>query len=163
MDESITAENKEQNRQKPPRSLGRITGEILAGTATGFAAAGVVYVTGVVLVGGRDHTGSVGQLALLGFLATFVSVVPPFYGLGSAVGVYLVGNMGEQTGSFLPTLGWGFLGGIVMFPMILGAIILSSVLVVGAEVIVAWLFCALVLLTPPIFATLGFNWTRRDK
>jgi len=39
MDESITAEEKKQNRPKPPRSLGRIAGEIRGGMATGLAVA----------------------------------------------------------------------------------------------------------------------------
>jgi pyruvate formate lyase activating enzyme len=35
------------------------------------------------------------------------------YGLGSAVGVYLVGSRGKQTGSFLLTLAGGLIGGLV--------------------------------------------------
>ena len=39
MNKSINIENEKQTRQKPPLSVGRIVGEILAGTATGFAVA----------------------------------------------------------------------------------------------------------------------------
>ena len=39
MSESINVENKKQNHLKPPRSVIRIAGEILAGSAAGFAVA----------------------------------------------------------------------------------------------------------------------------
>ena len=45
MSESVSVENKEQGHQKPPLTVGRIAGEILAGTAVGYALAQlVVYV-----------------------------------------------------------------------------------------------------------------------
>lgn len=164
MDESITAENKKQSRQKPPLSRRRIAGEILAGTATGFAiAVTVLYVTGIRLVGGRDYTGSVGQLAAVGLLVTSIFVSAMVYGLASALGVYIVGSRGKQTGSFLATLGCGFLGGPVMLGMLYPALFLWHALIMGVEKVIVWAFCVLVLLTPPIMAALGFNLTRRYK
>ena len=156
MSESIAAENKKQKRQKPPLSRLRIVGEILGGATAGFAVAMPVgYV-----IHARFGQEGLGGMVALGYLFL---VVPPVYGLGSAVGVYLVGNIGKQTGSFLLALGRGFLGTIVMYVMLTLTFILSGVLIVGVERIVLWTLCVLVLLIPPIMATLGFNLTRRYK
>ncbi|MBW7989157.1 MAG: hypothetical protein FVQ84_03950 [Planctomycetes bacterium] len=144
MCKSINVENKKQNLQKPPLSLARIACEILAGAVAGFAVAfPLTYVTGIVLVGIDEKTGPV-------FIGLFFIVFPPLYVLGSTFGVYLVGRIGNETGSFLETLSGGFLGGPV-------AVLLCFL---GIEKIVLW---ALILLIPPIFATIGFNSTRRYK
>ena len=74
------------------------------------------------------------------------------YGPASAIGVYLVGSRGKQTGSFLLTLVAGFLGGCVMLP---------TLFVTGSVLGGACL--ALVFLTAPVIATIGFNGTRRYK
>jgi len=102
MSESINVENKKQNHQKPPRSLGRIACEILAGTALGLVALRVVYRPVYELFADSFE-------GILGYLLVYVFIFPPLYGLATAVGVYLVGNIGKQTGSFLATLGWSFL------------------------------------------------------
>ena len=109
------------------------------------------------MIGARyGQEGCFGALVALGPLFL---VVPPVYGLGSAVGVYLVGSRGKQTGSFLLTLTCGFSGGLIMQAMLPLANYLSDVLIV----ILFWLLWPLVLLIPPILATLGFNLTRRYK
>jgi hypothetical protein len=157
MSESVNIENKKQNRQKPPLSVGRIVCEILAGAVAGFAVAfPLTYVTGIVLAGIDEKTGPV-------FIGLFFIVFPPLYGLASAVGVYLVGSRGNQTGSFLPALGCGFLGGFFMKVMLPQVGHLSGVLIVGVEKIVLWTICVLVLLIPPIVTTFVFNLTRRHK
>ncbi len=158
MDESINVENKKQNHLKPPRSLGRIAGEILAGIATGFAVAvPAAYVTGASV-----DKGCFGGIVAL---AKMILVLPPVYGLGSVVGVYLLGTRGKQKGSFLLTLVGGFLGGFVMPAVLLLALFLSKALIKGAGVgnIVLWAIGVLILLIPPIVATRGFNLTRRYK
>ena len=160
MSESINVENKKQNRQKPPRSLGRIACEILAGTATGLAVAvpvGYIFRYMGRIAASQDCYGG------LGFLGMFVIVLPPLYGLASAVGVYLLGSRGKQTGSFLLTLGCGFLGGLVMLVMLTVLYALALVLIVGVERIVLWAIGVLILLIPPILATYGFNLRRRHK
>ena len=158
MSESINVENKKQNHQKPPRSVARIASEILAGTATGLAVAlPVAYVTEIVLVDTKAH------FVAFEFLVMFVIVFTLLYGLASAVGVYLLGKIGKQTGSFLLTLAGGFLGGLVMLVMLTPAYLLSGVLIVGVEKIVLWTLWVLILLSPPIFATIGFNLRRRYK
>ena len=157
MSESVNVENKKQNHQKPPLCVGRIACEILAGAVAGFAVAfPLTYVTGIVLAGIDEKTGPV-------FIGLFFIVFPPLYGLASAVGVYLVGSRGNQTGSFLPALSGGFLGGFFMLVMLPLVGLLLGVLIVGVEKIVLWAICVLVLLIPPILATIGFNRTRRYK
>ncbi len=163
MSESVTAENKEQNRQKPSLNLGRIACEILAGAVAGLAVAlPVAYVIGIVLVGKGEPF----------FQVIFNMVFPLLYGLGSAVGVYLVGSRGKQTGSFLRTLAGGLVGGLVMLVMLPLALFLSSDYIVevessdyivGVEKIVGWALVVLISLIPPIFATISFNLRRRYK
>ena len=122
MSESINKKNKKQNRQKPPLSLGRIACEILAGTATGLVVALPLACITASLLSGFLHVNEVSGFAALGVLAKFATifayVFPPLYGLGSTVGVYLVGTRGKQTGSFILTLAGGFLGGLLTFLMI---------------------------------------------
>ena len=172
MSESVNVENKKQNHQKPPLNLGRIAGEILAGAVAGLAVAyPVAYVIGIVLLG-TDLSAVPAVPSVLGFQVIFDLVFPPLYGLGSAVGVYLLGSRGKQTGSFLLTLAGGLVGGIVMLVMLPLALFLSSDYIVGVESsdyivgvekIVGWALVVLIPLSPPIFATIGFNLRRRYK
>ena len=151
MSESVNFENKKQNHLKPPRSVTRIVFEILAGTAIGFAVGlPVGYVTGTWL--GGDCTGNWRGLI------TFVLVFFMVHGLGTAVGVYLVGNIGKQTSSFLLTLGWSFLGVVVFGAVFCGPGFFFMPTREGTIVQLA-----LGLLIPPIFATIGFNLRRRYK
>ncbi len=131
----------------------RIAGEILAGTAVGFAVAFPV----------ANVTGTTYDDGALGFLAMFVLVFPSLYGPGSAVGVYLVGNRGNETSSFLQTLFCGFLGGLFMYVMVPVSTVLSRVLIAGVGRIILLALLASVFLIPPIFATIGFNSRRRHK
>ena len=153
MSESVNIENKKQNRKKPPLSRRRIACEILAGTATGLAVAyPVAYV-----IGASVDKGCFGGIVAL---SKIFFVFPPVYGLGSTVGVYLLGTRGKQTGSFILTVAGGFLGGLLTLLMISIGINLSDELIL----IVFLLFWSLlVLLIPPILATIGFNRTRRYK
>jgi len=169
MDESINTANKKQSHPKPPLSVARIVGEILIGMATGLAIAlPVAYLIGVSF--------PQGCFAGLAALVYMFFVVPLVYGLGSAVGVYLVGSRGKQTGSFLATLGCGFLAGFIALIILYVSLRLqtiltmarsSSVMMVGFIVELQKIFrCVcwvIVLLIPPILATLGFNLTRRYK
>ncbi len=168
MTESITAENKKQARQKPPLNVVRIAGEIIAGTATGATAAALAYLFfyGVgygVQIAGLDEEGCMPGLAILVIAGIMYLVVPLAHGLASAVGVYLVGSRGDQTGLFLATLGFGLIGGFVMLVVLVPAAFLSAALIVGVENIVRWALWVLVSFIPPIFATLGFNLTRGYK
>ena len=94
MDEPINVENEKQGHLKPPLSLGRIAGEILAGIGMSFAVMMLVgCVEGIVLFGGIGDGES-----RIAFMAMFSKVTPALYGIAGAVGVYLVGNRGNQTG-----------------------------------------------------------------
>ncbi|MHC5058880.1 MAG: hypothetical protein ACYTKD_29850 [Planctomycetota bacterium] len=163
---SSSVENKKQNRPKPPRSLGRIACEILAGTVTGFVVALLVlcvnlYVIFFVILGAtadwlEEKNLGLGGLAAAGFI---LLAFPMLYGPASAVGVYLVGRRGNETGSFLATLGGGFLGLFVMV-LVYFYVFAAGNMLLGIEKIVLW---PLVFLAAPIMATLGFNLTRRYK
>ena len=148
MDNTINTANKKQNRQKPPLSLVRIVGEILVGTAMGIA----VIVPAVYVIGASFPKGCFSGFAALGFMFL---VIPPLYGIVCAVSVYIVGSIGKQTGSFLPTLGCGFLGAF-------GVFIPSIALLMRGKVILL-IFLLPLLLIPPGITTLGFNSTRRYK
>ena len=163
MCESVNSENKKQNRQKPPLIVVRIACEILAGMATGLVVAlPLVCVTGFLLVDVLvDEDSCFAAFGFLGiFAAIFAYVFPPLYGLGSAIGVYLVGTRGKQTGSFIITLAGGFLGGLLTLLMISIGINLSDELIL---IFFLLFWSLLVLLIPPILATIGFNLSRRYK
>jgi len=157
MNESINAENQKHSHQKPPRSLGRIACEILAGAATGAALAySSLYVVGY---GAKSAGWGGGQMDGLAVLAILFYVVPPVYLVGCAVGVYLVGRIGDQTGSLLATLGAGILGAPVMGLLYFYAKGAEDMMWT-IEKIILW---PIVFLAVPGIATLGFNLTRRYK
>lgn len=157
MDESINVENEKQAHQKPPRNLGRIACEILTGAATASALAySSLYVVGYGAKIAGWGEGCMGGLAVLAIIGC---VVPPFYVLGGAIGVYFVGSRGNETGSFLATLGGSLLGLFVM-AILYFYIKAAEDMMLGIEKIVLW---PLVFIAAPIIATLGFNLTRRYK
>lgn len=149
MNESMVAEGKKQGAPKPPLSWRRMAGEILAGTAVGFAVT-LLTIYMLLAISGGDR---------MGFrrLSDVPFVFSPVYGLGSAVGVYLIGRICKQAGSFLSTLGWGFFGGLVMLLMLPILNAASHVLTVGVEQIVPWALRVLVSFIPSIAAAYGFN------
>lgn len=146
---SKISENEEQNLQVPPLSVGRIAGELFAGMALGFVAS----LAAACVIGTTESRG--GWYAFFGFLDTLGTVFPPLYIVGSVVGVYLVGRIGKQTGSFLITLGCGILGGLCTVPVLRLAYFLPG------NWLVRMLFLVFVLLLAPTAATIGFNSTRR--
>jgi len=152
MDETINAESKEEAPQKQPLSAKRIACEILAASTLSILALLVVYVTGIIVI---DE----GCFAVFGFLAMCVLTFPLLNGLGSAFGVYHVGSRGNETGSFLATLGFGFLGGLVMALLVCFVYAAGYVMSVMEKTVI-W---AIALLTAPSVATLCFNLTRRYK
>jgi hypothetical protein len=157
MSDTINVENKKQNRKKPPLSAGRIVCEILAGTAFCIVALLVVCGICIVLFGKPQTEGHGSELAIVGVMTMFITIFPALYVLGGAVGVYLVGSRGKQTGSFLLTLPGGFLG---LFVMIILAFAGGDSSVGSREKIVIW---GLLSLIGPTFAAIGFNLTRKYK
>lgn len=155
MDESIYTANKKQSRQKPPLSLYRIAGQILAGTILCIVVLVVVYVILVKLFGLSDFTGSNVGIGEMGALVIFIIFFYPLYMIDSALGVYLVGTRGNQTGSFGVTLGFSFLGILVTF-----LLFWKGLLSLTEDKIVT---LGLILLIGPIMSTIGFNLTRKYK
>jgi hypothetical protein len=173
MSESVSVESKEPAPQKPALSVGRIAGEILAGMGVGFAAGlppafGFLLWMGPILAA-RDCFGAGGIAAL--FVSLFF-VFPMAYGLASGVGVYLVGRIGKQTGSFLLTLGCAFAGGLAVMGMGMPMWLRMPMGMRNTRGVpwLSWLASMpywasvpLALLLPPLMATCAFNWTRRYK
>jgi hypothetical protein len=114
-----------------------------------------VYVIVPAIWGEEKNLGLGGILVVAYVFLAF----PMLYGTASSVGVYLVGSRGNETGSFLATLGGGLLGLSVMALLYfyIGA---AESMMLEIEKIVLW---PLVFLAAPIMATLGFNLTRRYK
>ena len=149
MSESVLIEIKKQNRQKPPLSVARIAGEILAGWALGLVSLLLVLHIGDWLIGPNE------PLAFL-FLILFFACCPLLYGIGCALGVYLIGSIGKQTGSFSVSLVGGFLLGFI--------VVLPSLSLFGSRKVTVDLVPSLLLfLLPPIAATICFNLNLRYK
>ncbi len=143
----------EQKDGKPPLSSTRIITELFFGGVGGFAGLFLgmliahLVIAAVDVVFGTDLEGE--QTAVVGVLNIMLFAVSA---LGSATGVYIVGVSGEQTGSFLATMGGAAVGlgvGIVV-ALITEAVSDRQGI---AEIV---LFTA-----PTICATIGFNLTRR--
>ena len=148
MCESVIIENKKQSRQKPPLSVGRIVGEIFAGLALGIASLLLIGIGSLLIIPNE-------ALAFL-FLILFFACCPLLYGIGCALGVYLIGSIGKQTGSFSVSLIGGFVVGFI--------VILPSLSLFSSRKITVDLIPSLLLfLLPPIAATICFNLTRRYK
>ena len=127
-------ENGETNLKKSRLSDRRLSDEILAGVLAGIATGSAVgYVGNYIFCGECDEQ--------------FWIAVTTAYSLGSAIGVYIVGNIGDKTGSFIATLGGSMLGGLAGF---------AAAYAVPFGVL-------LLPLGPPIGATIGFNKTLRYK
>jgi hypothetical protein len=127
-------EGREQNTDRPPLSAIRVTGEILAGGVGGIGVGVAGFVVGLAI----DHAIFVSLLEvteeLEGLGPCMVIGALAGYTFGTAGGVYLVGSIGNETGSF-----WAALAG-------------SSVGIMGI-----WVWG----LGPPVGATIAFNLTRR--
>ena len=78
--------------------------------------------------------------------------------LGSFLGVYLIGNIGNKTGSFLATFGGSVLpaSGCFAYGYLRGSFR-------DASIVVVWVFVATAVFFPSLCATIGFDLTRRYK
>ena len=116
---------KEQKVEKPPLNGGRIASEILSGTGLGFL--------GYILRWRIGDPSIVGDVVGLTF--------------GSSLGVYIVGNIGNETGSYLATLAGSACGTGISY--ILYVYDIYNIFSVS--------------LPPSILGTIGFNLTLRYK
>lgn len=92
-----------QEGGKPPLSSKRIAGEFLAGGIGGIGAAVIPAYLLIKLFPREPGTGPAGGPGTLPEMLA-VLCLPVGYAIGSAAGVYLVGNTGNETGSFKFTL-----------------------------------------------------------
>jgi len=146
MSESINIEYK---KQKPPLSVVRIVGEILISLALGIVSMLLVFFTGFWITGSNE-------LGDFLFLILFVAGSPLLFGIGCVAGVYLVGSIGKQTGSFSVSLIGGFAVGFVVLIPSLSLFNIGKVTDNSVPLLLFWLI-------PSIAATLCFNLTRRYK
>ena len=132
---------------EPPLDAGRVAGEVAVGAGIGFVA---LLLGGAVGEGIECSGGCPGDFGGLGG-----AIVGGAVGgvLGVGVGIYLIGNAGEQTGSFGATLGGTVLGATVGGLVAAGMANHGSSLDSAAVV----LFAA----SPFVGGLLGFNLTRR--
>lgn len=163
MDESNTAKKNRRKLQKPPLSLARIAGEILAGTIVGFAVAvpvayAVAYVMLYVIYGAPPEDKNLGLGGFLVFGAMAFSFLI-LYGPATIIGIHLVGSRGNQTGSFLATAGGLFLA----VPVIVLLFLYMDMAEYKTSGIVKTVLWALVFIAAPIMETLCFNLTRKYK
>ena len=163
MDKPTEIGEKKKTRQKPPLSVLRIAGEVIAGAVMGFAIAvpvayAVAYVMLYMLYGGPPEDKNLGLGGFLVFGAMAFSFII-LYGPATVVGVYLVGTRGNQTGSFLVTAG----GLLLAVPVIVLLFIYKDMAEYKTLGIVETILWALVFLAPSISATICFNLTCRYK
>jgi hypothetical protein len=128
---------------KPSLNQGKIVGEFMAGTVLGMGM-GLAAASVGASISYDGSWFSEWPGAIVGFTLA--------YPLGCAVGIYLVGNLGSDTGSFVSALGAAYGG---LFLGAAGAWGLSHVSQTAAGVAF--------LAAPPLLATLVFNNTRRYK
>ena len=148
--ERIREEYKRQG-EKPPLNVGRIIGEILAGVAAGLASVAPILVFTYFQRFGEMRMGWSFYLPLL-------ALVMPSGAFPSAIGVWLVGNIGIERGGFWSTVSGSLLGGPVVV-----YIAVSITLICGLELSVIGYTGILGFLTASVGATIGFNLTRRYK
>lgn len=140
----------EDQRQKSPLNLITVTCELLAGLIG--AIIGVAPILSLLYQEARY--GELGEFAGLGLFALVWTY--PFGGLITAVGVYLAGSAGNQTGSFWATLAGTAFGVAAVFAVAVGA-------VAGDCSIAGSAMFAIALTAPVLGATIGFNLTRRYR
>jgi hypothetical protein len=148
-----------QEGAKPPPSKGRITCEFLAGVTGGAGGIVVAVIPFYLLLylankffPREPGTGPAGGPGTLPEMFAYLCF-PVGYAIGSAAGVCLVGNAGNETGSFKYTLVSTSLitiGGLVALLPMHGERFIIPILLV-------------VLVGVPVIATIVFNLTRRYK
>jgi hypothetical protein len=139
-----------QDGKKSSLNISRIAGEFLAGIAGGII---IGFIPAYLFL---YHYPTGGQSdGNLGLVLPALMYLPVGYSLGSAIGVYLVGNIGKETGSFKYTLGGSSLIGLVA----LGITIILSSMCPGIFFISS-IVSMLVLVIAPVFM---FNLTRKYK
>ena len=154
-------ENREINNTKPQMNAGRIAGEIILGGITGATVGFTGMLAGAKLASmfcNSDENDTEFDLSkFFNEISCYVEfiLVGGFagYTIGTPIGVYLIGNVGNQKGSFMSALGGSAIG------MLTGVMIAKATdrYTGFAESIGVPSFLVL----PVIFSTVAFNLTRK--
>lgn len=142
----IDFQSNKREGEKPPLRGGRIAGEFGAGLGGGILTGGIGYAIGCAVTSpGEGWFGGLRKFAggVLGFTIG--------YPIGSSIGVYLVGNMGNETGSYWATL-LGWIGGMA-----------TSIAIIAIEDCPNGIKSAAFFTLPVAGEVIGFNLTRRYK
>ena len=137
-----------QRGGRPPSNAGRVTGEILAGGALGTLLGSGGALLGVQIAWDEFHDDlhEHGEYVVLIGWATGSL-------LGSTIGVYAVGNIGDQTGPFSAALGGSIVGTLI------GATGFLMAWAIQGDAL--YPIAVLALACPSVSATIGFNLRRR--
>lgn len=132
--------------KKPPFKVEKAALQLGGGVASGMLLGGAGLLLGAT-IGSRTEYPPMG--VLLGMIAGFLGG----YVIGSPLGVYGIGSIGEETASF-----WATMGGSLAGTVLAGAIV---------EVFLPrspdGTFALILLAAPPLGSTLAFQCTRRYK
>ncbi len=143
--------------RRPPLDAMRIGGEVVVGAYTGIAGFFIGRYAGLFIADALPHESENARdkVAMGAGIAGAA--------LGTTGGVYVIGSIGDQTGSFGATLigaGAGAVAGWLVYRVFIGSDRLSPS---RATSRMRWLEASIEALLPSVGATIGFNSSRRYK
>jgi hypothetical protein len=143
--------NRSEKHERPPLTAGKIAGSFLSGAVAGGLLGGTIGLIGYALFKSNEQDDISGAS---GFIVGGIAG----YAVGNTLGVFWFGNRGNQTGSYRATI----LGSV------LGVAIGGAGVYLNERVLADpnWggndkLSATIGLACPPLFATIGFNLSRR--
>lgn len=128
-----------ESAPRPPLNAGRIAGEILSGTVCGI---------GLALAGWATYNPNAGPIVNR-FLPGGVYGASIGFIIGTPLGIWIVGSIGNETGSFFAALGGSFLGALTV--------------ILATQIFKSEDFSLIYLALPIVGSTIAFNMTRRYK
>lgn len=151
-------EVRERQGEKPPLSILRIVAQFIVATSAAYAPVSAFGIWKMVYY--LDNVENYGAL-VFGCFAIFATIA-----FATAISVYLIGRIGNQTGSFLAALGGSILGGAgfgvsgCLFASMMWAMYSNGPDEPGSVLPTIIIFIS-VFAAPAACATIGFNLTRR--
>ncbi len=139
--------------EKPPLSVGRTAGQLVAGVLGGIVGGVIGLIIGAFI--GGNFAEDFEFAGLRGYEATGIIGFPIGVVFGSPQWVYLIGRLGKVTASYGATLTGGILGAILVVGALYG--------VVGVPLENVSRYDYTLLVVTPLGAMLGFELTRRYK
>jgi hypothetical protein len=132
---------------RPPLNAGRVAGEILSGTVCGTVCGIALATAGWALT--YNYNPEFGDFSrLTGLSWAYIGASIGFI-IGTPLGVWIVGSIGNETGSFFAALGGSFLGALTV--------------VLATQIFKSEDFSLIYLALPIVGSTIAFNMTRRYK